>query len=88
MDRGAWRATVHGVTKSRTGLSSPTGSRAFGALFSPLFPSYHPGLHLQSTGLWLRGGESGLSGASALATASSANFRGLLCLNKSLSSPP
>ena len=21
MDRGAWRATVHGVTKSRTGLS-------------------------------------------------------------------
>ena len=21
MDRGAWRATVHGITKSRTGLS-------------------------------------------------------------------
>ena len=24
MDRGAWRATVHGVTKSRTWLSDPT----------------------------------------------------------------
>ena len=23
MDRGAWRATIHGVTKSQTGLSTP-----------------------------------------------------------------
>ena len=25
MDRGAWRATVHGVAKSRTGLSRQAG---------------------------------------------------------------
>ena len=24
MDRGAWRSTVHGVTKSQTGLHTPT----------------------------------------------------------------
>ena len=28
MDRGAWRATVHGVTKSRTRLSTHTHSHA------------------------------------------------------------
>ena len=52
MDGGAWRATVHGVTKSWTGSSSSTASRAF----CPPFPRplYHPALHFQSTGLWLR----------------------------------
>ena len=29
MDRGAWRATVHGVTKSRTRLSDSTHSIVF-----------------------------------------------------------
>ena len=28
MDKGAWRATVHGVTQSRTRLSEHTGSKA------------------------------------------------------------
>ena len=52
MDGGAWRATVHGVAKSWTGLSISTGSRAS----CPPFPCplYHPALHFQSTGLWLR----------------------------------
>ena len=28
MDRGVWRATAHGVTKSRTGLSTQTQNQA------------------------------------------------------------
>ena len=37
MDRGAWQATVHGVTKSQTQLSDFT--------FFHYYNRYHPGLH-------------------------------------------
>ena len=29
MDRGAWQATVHGVTKSQTGLSTDTHTESY-----------------------------------------------------------
>ena len=40
MDRGVWWATVHGVTKSRTGLSDKTTNHAVdnqGSAFAGLF---------------------------------------------------
>ena len=42
MDRGAWRATVHGAAKSQTGLSADTHTRGWFHLLSrPLKPSPH-----------------------------------------------
>ena len=34
MDRGAWRATVHGITKSQTRLSDWTGLKLFMVAYS------------------------------------------------------
>ena len=41
MDRGDWRATVHGVTKSQTGLSDTAEHRTF-ICSTPLGPPSHP----------------------------------------------
>ena len=41
MDRGDWRATVHGVTKSQTGLSDTAQHRTF-VCSIPLGPPSHP----------------------------------------------
>ena len=49
MDRGAWWATVHGVAKSRTGLSSYTltlSQRIAVSASHPLLPSSPPALNL------------------------------------------
>ena len=36
MDRGAWQATVHGVTKSGTGLSTHKGNASRDKMYKPL----------------------------------------------------
>ena len=43
MDRGAWRATVHRVTKSRTRLKWPTTHAPYTRAYPG--PSYQPGYH-------------------------------------------
>ena len=47
MDRGAWQATVHGVTKSQTRLSNYTAAAAAGTI-KPCIP--HEGAEAQKDG--------------------------------------
>ena len=49
MNRGAWRATVHGVTQSQTGLSSPTPTSSLFHLRSGFHRSFFLNWH---AGLW------------------------------------
>ena len=46
MDREAWRALIHGITKSRTRLSNWTELNVFISIpISQFIPSYHPWVH-------------------------------------------
>ena len=47
MDRGAWRSTIHGVTKSRTRLSTHNKSTYQGSLRELVYVKLLNGLHLR-----------------------------------------
>ena len=49
IDREAWRAAVHGVTKSRTQLSDWTELRVFGGK-ETVWNTPTPQMHLENTG--------------------------------------
>ena len=65
MDRGAWWATLHGVTKSWTGLSDQSQGWSLSLLSQAVRPTRGAQL-LRSEGLRLDGGDSRNVGVSAL----------------------
>ena len=50
MDRGAWQATVHGITKSQTRLSTHTHPRAHTHTHTHTNPQGHPPLQTSAAG--------------------------------------
>ena len=58
MDRGVWRVTVHGVTKSQTRMSAPTHTHSHTPLELPCLIT-GPVLWMSTFSIGVQGGESG-----------------------------